>query len=87
MKLAFLNANRKRVEMDASQSLKARFRPKWTASKSRRSIGRFGLQAVFQIGSGKNRASGVNPAVPGIGDKKLEHYGDEPLALVKAVEG
>jgi ATP-dependent DNA helicase RecQ len=25
--------------------------------------------------------------IPGIGDKKLEHYGDELLALVKAVEG
>jgi ATP-dependent DNA helicase RecQ len=25
--------------------------------------------------------------IPGIGDKKLEHYGDELLALVKATEG
>jgi len=26
-------------------------------------------------------------AIPGIGDKKLEHYGDELIALVKATEG
>jgi ATP-dependent DNA helicase RecQ len=25
--------------------------------------------------------------IPGIGDKKLEHYGDELIALVKAAEG
>jgi len=25
--------------------------------------------------------------IPGIGDKKLEHYGDELLALVRAAEG
>jgi len=25
--------------------------------------------------------------IPGIGDKKLEHYGDELLALVRATEG
>ena len=25
--------------------------------------------------------------IPGIGDKKLEHYGDELIALVKAQEG
>jgi ATP-dependent DNA helicase RecQ len=24
--------------------------------------------------------------IPGIGDKKLEHYGDELIALVKAAE-
>jgi len=25
--------------------------------------------------------------IPGIGDKKLEHYGDELIALVQAAEG
>jgi ATP-dependent DNA helicase RecQ len=25
--------------------------------------------------------------IPGIGDKKLEHYGDELIALVKAAKG
>ena len=30
--------------------------------------------------------SAAYEAVPGIGDKKLEHYGDELLALVRAAD-
>ena len=39
------------------------------------------------IAAARPRTSAQLRGIPGIGDKKLEHYGDELLALVKAVEG
>src|SRR6202048_2680879 len=39
------------------------------------------------IATSRPRTSAQLRGIPGIGDKKLEHYGDELLALVQAAEG
>ena len=45
------------------------------------------LLVIAGAGSGKTNTLAQLRGIPGIGDKKLEHYGDELIALVKAEQG
>ena len=62
----------------------ARGAPRWRASAACRPMSCCTIPTIDGIATSRPTTLTQLRDIPGIGDKKLEHYGDELIALVKA---